>query len=129
VVLNTSIIILETLGLLLSLVIGIFFPPSLTCTISLPNDSTDEVNKAGAYLRDYMTDPAECQSVDVAHTPFQMAFKPEGNLFTWYGEPSNAVRLARFNAAMKGSLNVSPMNILKGNLFVVFRFVIMVIIC
>jgi hypothetical protein len=69
------------LGLLLSLVTDIFFPPSLTHTISLPNDSTDEDNKAGAYLRDYMTDSVECQSVDVAHTPFQMAFKLEGNLF------------------------------------------------
>ncbi|KIM79035.1 hypothetical protein PILCRDRAFT_823892 [Piloderma croceum F 1598] len=75
--------------------------------------SADEVNKAGAYLREYMTNPTECKSIDMAHTPFQMAFKPEGNLFTWYGEPSNAGRLARFNAAMKGSLNASPMNILK----------------
>jgi hypothetical protein len=58
----------------------------------------------------------------MAHTPFQMAFKPEGNLFTWYGEPSNAGRLARFNAAMKGSLNASPMNILKGKLYLVLRF-------
>jgi len=74
--------------------------------------STDEINKSSAYLRDYMMDPAECKSEDITHTPFQMAFKPEGNIFTWYQEPSNSTRLARFNAAMKGTLNVSPMNIL-----------------
>jgi len=73
----------------------------------------DEINKSGAYLREYMTDPTECKSADMAHTPFQMAFKPEGNLFTWYREPSNAGRLLRFNAAMKGSLSLSPMNVLK----------------
>lgn len=80
-------------------------------------NSADEVNKAGAYLRDYMTNPTECKSLDMAHTPFQMAFRPKGNLFTWYGEPANAGRLSRFNTAMKGSLDASPMNILKGKLF------------
>jgi hypothetical protein len=89
----------------------------ITSYIWLLVNSADEVNKAGAYLRDYMTNPTECMSVDMAHTPFQMAFKPEGNLFTWYGEPANAGRLSRFNAAMKGSLNASPMNILKGKSF------------
>jgi len=74
---------------------------------------TDEISKSGAYLSDYMTDPSECKSIDVTHTPFHMAFKPDGDLFTWYQEPSNATRWARFNAAMRGSLNASPMNILS----------------
>jgi hypothetical protein len=63
-----------------------------------------------------MADPSECKSIDVTHTPFHMAFKPDGDLFTWYQEPSNATRWARFNAAMRGSLNASPMNILSGKL-------------
>jgi len=75
-----------------------------------------------------MTDPTECKSADMAHTPFQMAFKPEGNLFTWYREPSNAGRLLRFNAAMKGSLSLSPMNVLKGKkLFFIPRLMILVL--
>ncbi|KIM79869.1 hypothetical protein PILCRDRAFT_790698 [Piloderma croceum F 1598] len=73
---------------------------------------TDEVTKSGAYLREYMTNPAECKSIDMAHTPFNIAFNTEGNMFTWFREPSNASRLVRFNAAMRGSSNAGSITIL-----------------
>ena len=46
-------------------------------------------HKSGACLVDYMSNPAECKSIDRAHTPFQMAFKPEGDFFEWCREPRN----------------------------------------
>jgi len=74
-----------------------------------------------------MTNPAECKSIDMAHTPFKIAFNAEGNVFTWFREPSNASRLVRFNAAMRGSRNAASITILNGKLFSVPLLVILVL--
>jgi len=79
----------------------------------------DEVFKSSSYLTETLLDPELGHASEPTKTALNKTFSFEGDMWSWFEESDNKLRLARFGAAMASVANMTPPEaILEGLPFV-----------
>ncbi|KAH7918466.1 S-adenosyl-L-methionine-dependent methyltransferase [Leucogyrophana mollusca] len=76
---------------------------------------TDDDYKGAGYILEHLQDPATAFEDGPVRTPMMRAFASDTDVWTWFEQPFNQMRLKRFGVAMDGVSSMQPADsILRG---------------